>query len=170
MPIQKRFPDRGPKQPGPADYEIPSKIVEGPIFTTRPKPPIDPLKCRTKPGPGEYNPPSDAAYKKLGYSIRSMNNVQPKSARQKELNPPGPGAYEDMRQLHYSRLPGSKVGSDHRNSYFLRTSLSGNPEPGVYNKPGLGEKNNQPKFSFSRSSRPQALCRGPPGPGEYEPE
>jgi len=50
--------------------------VEGPIFTTRPKPPIDPFKCRTTTGPGDYNPPSDpATYKKLGYSIRGHNET-----------------------------------------------------------------------------------------------
>jgi hypothetical protein len=76
---------------------VPSKIVEGPVFTTRPKPPIDPFKCRTRTGPGDYNPPTDGPFKKLGYSIRGINEVVPKKEREKELNPPGPGAYSDMR-------------------------------------------------------------------------
>ena len=69
---------KNPKHPGPGEYTVPSKIVEGPIFTTRPKPPIDPFKCRTTTGPGEYNPPVDAPYKKLGYSIRGINEIIPK--------------------------------------------------------------------------------------------
>ena len=118
-----------------------SKIVEGPIFTTRPKPPIDPFKCRTKPGPGEYNPPSATPHKKLSYSIRGINETVPKAQREKELNTPGPGAYSSMIQTHYTSIPGSKCGRDNRKSYFLKTSVSGNPEPGNYEKPGFCQIN-----------------------------
>ena len=74
-----------------------------------------------------------------------------------------------MIKTHYASIPGSKIGRDNRASFFLKTSVSGNPEPGNYNKPGFAHVNHQPKFSFSKSSRPEARKRGPPGPGEYEP-
>jgi len=53
-------------------------------------------------------------------------------------------------------------------SFFLKTSVSGNPEPGLYEKPGFATVNHYPKFSFSKSCRPVAHNRGPPGPGQYE--
>ena len=70
-----------------------------------------------------------------------MNEVAPKKEREKELNPPGPGAYSDMRELHYSSIPGSKMGKDNRNSFFLKTTVSGNPEPGLYEKAGFAKVN-----------------------------
>lgn len=60
-----RFENFAPKTPGPGSYEIKSRGVEGPRYTTRCKPGINsellaggltatPFKMRTKPGPGEY--------------------------------------------------------------------------------------------------------------------
>ena len=55
---------------------------------------------------------------------------------------------------------------DSRKSYFLRTTVSGNPEPGVYEKKGLGEQNYEPKYAFGRSEYPRPKTgKGPPGPG-----
>ena len=93
MSKAERFPATKCIQPSPAEYVVPSKIVEGPRFTTRPKPFIDPFKCRTVPGPGDYNPSTDKPFKKSSFSITGMNEVVPKQQRMKEINPPGPGAY-----------------------------------------------------------------------------
>jgi len=60
-----RFKDLGPRTPGPGSYDIRSKGVEGPYYSTRPKPKIHaellakgitapPYKMTTKPGPGLY--------------------------------------------------------------------------------------------------------------------
>ena len=44
------------KHPGPQEYNIPSKIVENPRFIFGLRPFIDPQKCRTTTGPGDYDP------------------------------------------------------------------------------------------------------------------
>lgn len=44
------------------------------------------------------------------------------------MKTPGPGAYDDMREVHYNCLTGSAIGRDKRNSYFLKTTVSGNPD------------------------------------------
>ncbi len=38
---EKRFKDMGPRTPGPGSYNITSKGVEGPYYSTRPKPKIN---------------------------------------------------------------------------------------------------------------------------------
>ncbi len=58
------------------------------------------------------------------------------------------------------------MGKDKRQSFFLETSVTGKPDSGLYEKPGFEKLNNQ-TFSFGKSSRPELLKRGPPGPGEY---
>jgi hypothetical protein len=49
----------------------------------------------------------------------------------------------------------------------LKTSVSGNPDPGNYEKVGFTKVNANPKFSFGKSQREIPLRRGPPGPGAY---
>lgn len=48
----------------------------------------------------------------------------------------------------------------------MKTTVTGTPDAGLYNKPGF-DKLNRSTFSFGKSSRPPVLARGPPGPGEY---
>lgn len=80
---------------------------------------------------------------------------------------PGPGNYEDCIQQHYSKIPGSKINKDERKSFFLKTSVSGNPDPGNYEKAGFDKLNANPKFAFGKSKRDEPMARGPPGPGQY---
>ena len=100
-----RFENFAPKTPGPGSYDIASKGVEGPRFTTRCKPGINPellsggltatpYKMRTKPGPGEYDPPLSGAFKKLSYSMSGMNEKVVKGT-DGSWKTPGPGNYED---------------------------------------------------------------------------
>ena len=50
-----------------------------------------------------------------------------------DFDVPGSGTYQDMRELHYSTLTGSKIGSDKRESYFLKAKgYKVNPGPGSY--------------------------------------
>ena len=56
IPRNDRFKKRDVLHPGPGYYEYSSFTQAGPKFTTREKPFIDPFKCRTKPGPGLYDP------------------------------------------------------------------------------------------------------------------
>ena len=84
MSKASRFDNFKPLTPGPGSYEIKSKGVEGPRFTTRCKPGINaellasglhatPYKMRTKPDPGSYNFPVDGPFKKLSYSMNGIN-------------------------------------------------------------------------------------------------
>lgn len=54
MSMDARFKNRGPGGPGPGNYEAQTFVADGPKFTTRIKPKIDPQKCRTKTGPADY--------------------------------------------------------------------------------------------------------------------
>ena len=156
-----RFASFGPSTPGPGSYQITSKGIEGPKFTNRTKPGINsellasgitatPYKERTKPGPGEYSAATDAPFKKLSYSMSGLNEKTVKGTDRSWCTP-GPGDYSDCIQQHYNKLPGSKIHKDNRLSYFLKTSVSGNPEPGVYEKDGFEKLNAQPKYSIGKS-------------------
>ena len=80
---------------------------------------------------------------------------------------PGPGNYDDCIDLHYKSIPGSKMGKDARKSYFLKTTVSGNPDAGNYNIPGFKKLNGSASYSFGKSKRDEPLPCGPPGPGAY---
>ena len=54
--VDKRFIDRKYGTPGPGNYEYRAHTTDGSKFTQRPKPFINPFKCRTTTGPGDYNP------------------------------------------------------------------------------------------------------------------
>jgi hypothetical protein len=87
---------------------------------------------------------------------------------------PGPGTYGDMINLHYSTLPGAKMGRDDRKSYFLKSSSHEKPGPGEYVAPCFTEKSQAPKFRFGSSTREKDYLgqKGSkimgPGPGNYE--
>lgn len=82
---------------------------------------------RTHTGPADYEP--KVAQKKLSYSMpghaKSQHTLVPSSL-------PGPGAYEDGRRVHYTRIPGSKMGKDVRKAEFLKTASHGKPATGSY--------------------------------------
>ena len=63
-----RFKGRSVKHPGPGEYAYASFTEEGPKFTTRCKPFIDPFKMRTEPGPGLYSPEKPKT--SIQYSVR----------------------------------------------------------------------------------------------------
>jgi len=130
--------------PGPGEYKIQAKVIEGPKFTTRVKPKIDPFKMKTDPGPGYYDPPTSGAFKKLSFSLTGISHSTI------DRTTPGPGSYNSSDQLHYKTLTGSKMGKDKRRSFFLQTSITGNPDSGLYEKHGF-EKLNTKTFSFGKS-------------------
>ena len=121
---------------------------------------------RTKPGPGNYDPPVSGTFKKLSYSISGVNNKFVKGT-DASWPTPGPGNYENCIDQHYATLSGSKIHKDRRHSYFLKTTVTGNPDAGNYEKSGFAQLNSIPKYSFGKSKRDEALPRGPPGPGAY---
>ncbi len=82
---------------------------------------------------------------------------------------PGPGNYENPNELHYKKISGSKIGKDGRSSFFLKTSVTGTPDAGNYEKPGFATINANPKFSIGKSLR-DLPSEGRPssvGPGSY---
>jgi len=62
-------------------------VSEGPKFTARVKPKIDPFKMKSDPGPGFYDPPSSGAFKKISYSLAGTGNSTI------DMTAPGPGSY-----------------------------------------------------------------------------
>lgn len=118
---------------------------------------------KTEPGPGLYSPEKPKT--NIQYSMRkkmagSMNRLTP-----------GPGAYGDERVLHYSTIPGSKMGKDMRKSdHFLHTASFKKQNPGNYNLHNFA--NNElmgvPKFSFGKDVRDKGVGKKCPGPGNYD--
>ncbi len=69
--------------------------------------------------------------------MRGINEVTVKGSENSWLTP-GPGEYENMIHRHYLKIPGSKMlEREQRKSFFLKTTVSGNPDPGNYEKPGF---------------------------------
>ena len=67
---------------------------------------------RIVPGPGKYDPPA-GAFKKISYSIQGMTEkTVPGSLN--SWTTPGPGNYENLNDLHYTKIAGSKIGKDNR--------------------------------------------------------
>ena len=90
--VDKRFIDRNYHTPGPGNYEHRVHTADGPRFTSRPKPFINPFKNRTTTGPGDYNP-----------NVSSVKQFAPafsmgeKLDARRSFNSPGPGYYDDGR-------------------------------------------------------------------------
>lgn len=106
---EKRFALRPGSTPGPGAYREATFTEAGPKFSNRVKPFIDPFKCRTKPGPGFYEPIKPQT--QIHYSMSKRLTASSFAATKKT---PGPGAYIDERAAHYASIPGSKIGRDCR--------------------------------------------------------
>ena len=92
-------------------------------------------------------------------------------------NQPGPGYYDDMRQLHYKNMSGSKMGTDIRKAQFLKANGHTTPGPGSYaGNTTFIDKTAAPKFGFGSSKREKdyiGLSKTNksitgPGPGSYK--
>ena len=144
----ERFKGKKVAQPGPGEYEYRDFTSAGPKFSTGIKPHIDPFKMKTAPGPGFYDPEkskTDIKYSMRKRTTQSMNKLSP-----------GPGAYENDRELYYRTLPGSKIGKDARKTnFFLNTPSYKKQEPGRYEIKGFAgnDATGVPKFSFSKDLR-----------------
>jgi hypothetical protein len=153
---------------GPGDYNIAPKIGDAPKYGMGLKLEKDYVKeMRTLPGPTDYSPSKTMTT--IKYPNYSM------SGKHEAPSPlvPGPGQYDDKITLHYSTLPGSKIGRDSRQSYFLKSSSYEKPGPGDYEKPCFTDKSQAPKFRFGSSTRERDYLTlksraALPGPGNYE--
>ena len=160
---ENRFKGSAKKQPGPGEYEHQVFTDNGPKYTQRPKPFINPMKNKTAPGPGFYNPDK---YKNSNFQF----SMRKKANGGHDLGTPGPGAYGDERELHYKSIPGSKIGSDKRKSdHFLHTSSYKKQEPGRYSLHDFAGNDlmGVPKFSFSKDTKMKTIKSQQPGPGNY---
>ncbi|OMJ74800.1 hypothetical protein SteCoe_26216 [Stentor coeruleus] len=101
--------------PGPGSYKIPEKIIEGPVFSMRPKPE---LKGKDKaPGPGQYE------VKSLDKNLSHVFGTSKKVKNFANENP-GPGQY----QIIDKESQGWKFGNQQRLVY----NISDVPGPGAY--------------------------------------
>ena len=77
--------------PGPGQYQIPSRVSEGPKYILGLKPELNPFKNKTEPGPGLYDPKKPD--RQFSYSIRKKNAADLSDFK----ITPGPGHYIDER-------------------------------------------------------------------------
>ena len=131
--------------PGPGTYQIPSKIQTGPHFFMGIKTHYNKDKMRTNTAPGQYTPKKQSH--SAAYSMRQndMGSSDPRT--------PGPGFYNNTKNNYYKQIPGSKIGKDTRNSFFLRTSSTGMPGSGTYIGDGSSVRKSAPSFGFGTSAR-----------------
>ena len=75
--------------PGPGQYNLSSKLGEGPKFSmsTKTLNIADPAKYIVSPGPGNYSPNFNNLFRNFSYSMRSRPNTSKPEAI------PGPGSY-----------------------------------------------------------------------------
>ena len=91
-------------QPGPADYQIPTLIDEGPKHFIGSKTMYNRNPLLTTTGPGDYNP--EKPCKKLSYSLSG------RSKPPTDLGMPGPGQYEADPKNKF--IPGAGLGKSSR--------------------------------------------------------
>jgi hypothetical protein len=104
--------------PGPGTYRTPTKFVEGPCFTIRPK--TENKALETSPGPAEYNA-------KLYEKIKAPVFGKEKKCELKVDQNPGPGQYS---------TPDKKYGKwRFGNEAKLKYKASDVPGPGAYDFP-----------------------------------
>ena len=160
-----RFRSTPKKQPGPGEYSYQSFTKDGPQYSQRVKPFINPMKMKTDPGPSSYNP---NPYKTYDHKY-SMGQKATGSAN---YHTPGPGAYGDSKDdLHYKKIPGSKMGTQKRMSdHFLHTSSYKKQEPGRYSLHDFAGNKlmGTPNFSFGKDTKSRQFKMNAPGPGNYD--
>ena len=146
--------------PGPGQYNIPSKVFNGPKYSMATKAGIiAPNRTSYVPGPGQYNINSKNRPSSAKYTMRSKPYPKNKDVT------PGPGNYnlrkEKINVPSYRFGHEKKMGLEYANSRYV-------PGPGNYEYQAdiLYEKH--PKFSFGKELRGDLKSYKTPGPGQYE--
>lgn len=131
-------------QPGPLEYEIPSKIDEGPKFSIGSKTVYNRNPLLTETGPGDYDP--DKAFRNTSISFKENLKVSiaGRSKDPTDLGMPGPGYYDHEKKNKF--IPGAGLGKAKRakSSHGSQTS----PGPGNYTVEKFAKENGGPKFGF----------------------
>ena len=146
--------------PGPGQYNIPSKIFNGPKYSMAIKlGSLKPSRSSYVPGPGQYEVNTKNRLSSAKYTMRS------KSYYRKRNETPGPGNYN----LRNDKIiaPSYKFGSEKKMGFGNNNSRYV-PGPGNYEYQAdiLYEKH--PKFSFGKELRGDLKSYKTPGPGQYE--
>ena len=146
--------------PGPGQYNIPSKVFNGPKYSMATKAGIiNPTKSSYVPGPGQYEINTKNRLSSAKYTMRAKSYVK------KRNDTPGPGNYnlrkEKINVPSYRFGHEKKMGLEYANSRYV-------PGPGNYEYQAdiLYEKH--PKFSFGKELRGDLKSYKTPGPGQYE--
>lgn len=166
------------KVPGPGNYDMGSKVGEGPHYVIGQKLGSSLVASASKvPGPGTYQPMyNDGAPR---YSIRHKTKV----GTSLEIKPdgkhekisfsvdfaPGPGAYNPVKK-QANENGGQKWGHDKRSS-MENTNAKSVPGPNVYDlNTSRTMLKSAPAFGFGTSRRPQShnARQWVPGPGAYD--
>ena len=144
--------------PGPGQYNIRSKVFEGPKYTMSIK--SKSQRDSNSPGPGEYNLSMNDKESSSKYTMGiKLRNI-------KKFITPGPGNY-NIRSLNKSSAPSysfgkeKKRGPENLNSIYV-------PGPGNYDNSAEKVLESNPKFSFGKNKRGYLEKYDTPGPGDYE--
>jgi len=142
--------------PGPGNYSIPSRLVEGPKYSAAPR--REETARSEGPGPSAYSLGTSVGAG-LQWSMRQRNPAGTVN------DDPGPGAYQAVTmEMIKEQTPGWRFGSSNRDP-----SGSFNPPgPGTYES--SDPRNQLPKYKFGTSNRPSQVNtkQNNPGPGSYE--
>ena len=146
--------------PGPGQYDIPSKIFTGPKYSMGIKGgTINPTRSSYVPGPGQYEINTKNRLSSAKYTMRAKSYVK------KRNDTPGPGNYNLRKEKII--VPSYKFGSEKKMGFgFVNSRYVPGPGNYEYQADILHEKN--PKFSFGKGTRGDFRVFKTPGPGQYE--
>lgn len=151
--------------PGPGMYKTVSDDNAGPKYHFGAKSVTDLDKFKKMvPGPGQYNPASNA-FSKTAFSFAGRHNLENKDLKMK----PGPGAYGSKSTLSQTL---GKIGSEKKGAPLVSKLILENPGPGQYANPESDKyKTAAPKFGFGSATRGEdgitRIKANLPGPGQY---
>ena len=156
------------RNPGPGQYNIPSKFVESAKFSfgIKHKDLNSSVLSDKAPGPGYYSPDklkkNDA---KFSFGIKS--NIELRNSR----DLPGPGKYNNTSFLSETHGVGA-FGTDKKLKDFMSKTLMSNPGPGAYNSTNdkaVSRVKRDPTTKFGTSLRisENKTALANPGPGSY---
>lgn len=153
-------------QPGPLEYEIPTKIDEGPKFSMGSRTFYNRNPLLTGTGPGDYD--ADKAFKNSSsvYKEHLSSTIAGRAKDPHDLRMPGPGQYEHESKNKF--IPGAGLGKSPRGKKTERNKLD-SPGPGNYNVAKFAKENAGPKFGFGTDARVKSYNKRThsPGPGTY---
>jgi hypothetical protein len=160
---EPKFKSFSDGQPGPLEYQIASKVDEGPKFSMGSKTFYNRNPLLTGTGPGDYNP--DNAFKNSSsvYKEHLSATIAGRCKTPRDDGMPGPGSYDNTKTSKF--IPGAGLGKSPRGKKSNKSELS--PGPGNYRVEKFAKENNGPRFGFGTDSKFKSYSGKSPGPGSY---